>query len=114
MKIKKIEATWLHVPIPVAQQHVSDFGVSDAFDTTLVRIETEDGAVGYGEGRCSVGSMGNNAALATLINVELAPALIGEDARNPVRIWETIFSGKRSAAALTRGRPFPEIGRAHV
>jgi len=111
MKIKKIEATWLHVPIPVAQQHVSDFGVSDAFDTTLVRIETEDGAVGYGEGRCSVGSMGNNAALATLINVELAPALIGEDARNPVRIWETIFSGKRSAAALTRGRPFPVLGR---
>lgn len=111
MKIKKIEATWLHVPIPKAQQHVSDFGVSDAFDTTLVRIETEDGAVGHGEGRCSVGSMGNNAALATMINQELGPRLLGEDARNPVRIWEMLFSGGRANAALTRGRPFPVLGR---
>jgi hypothetical protein len=26
MKIKNVEATWLHVPIPEARQHVSDFG----------------------------------------------------------------------------------------
>ncbi len=68
MKIKPVIATWIHVPIPEAKQHASDFGAIAAFDTALVRVETESGLVGYGEGRASVFSSGNNAPLVSLIN----------------------------------------------
>ena len=51
MRIKSVQATWLHVPIPEQQQHVSDFGRIASFDCTLVRIETECGIVGWGESK---------------------------------------------------------------
>ena len=41
MKITRVEASWLQVPIPAAQQHVSDFGRATTFDTALVRIDTD-------------------------------------------------------------------------
>ena len=47
MKIKSVRADWLHVPIPEQQQHTSDFGKTRSFDSTLVRIETEGGLVGF-------------------------------------------------------------------
>ena len=46
MKIKSVHATWVHVPIPEAQQHLSDFGRISSFDATIVRIETACGLVG--------------------------------------------------------------------
>jgi L-alanine-DL-glutamate epimerase-like enolase superfamily enzyme len=76
MKIKRVDADWLHVPIPEAQQHVSDFGRVASFDCTLVRIETECGLVGHGEAKAVVGSAGNNHALTELIRVELGALLI--------------------------------------
>ena len=111
MKIKSVVATWIHVPIPEADQHISDFGVVAAFDTTLVRIETESGLVGYGEGRASVFSSGNNAPLVSLINEDLGPALVGENASNPARLWEYMYNGTRAHFALARARPFPALGR---
>ncbi|SVC95679.1 uncharacterized protein METZ01_LOCUS348533, partial [marine metagenome] len=56
MKIKTITANWLHVPIPESGQHRSDFGKATSFDSTLIRIETDDGIVGYGESKAQVGS----------------------------------------------------------
>ena len=111
MKIKSVTATWIHVPIPEAEQHISDFGVVAAFDTTLVRIETESGLVGYGEGRASVFSSGNNAPLVSLINDDLGPALVGENAGDPARLWEYMYNGTRAHFALARARPFPALGR---
>jgi len=43
MKIKSVEAYWVHIPIPHDRQHVSDFGRTLSFDGTLVRIDTECG-----------------------------------------------------------------------
>ncbi|HEX2478873.1 MAG TPA: hypothetical protein VHK45_06300, partial [Geminicoccaceae bacterium] len=63
MRIRSVRAVWLHVPIPPDRQHTTDFGRIDAFDSTLVRIETEDGPVGFGEAKAAVGSAGTNAAL---------------------------------------------------
>jgi L-alanine-DL-glutamate epimerase-like enolase superfamily enzyme len=111
MKIASIKALWLHVPIPPAQQHRSDFGVVDSFDTTLVRVETADGVIGHGEGRASVSSCGNNAGVAALINDEFGPLLIGEDARDIRRLWELLYNGRRAHYALARGRSFPILGR---
>ena len=68
MKIKSIEARWLHVPIPEAEQHRSDFGLHTSFDTTLVRIETDTGLVGWGEAKAAVGGTGAYGALTHIIN----------------------------------------------
>lgn len=111
MRIAKVEATWLSAPIPPERQHVSDFGRGTAFDTTLVRIETDDGLVGYGEAKAAVGAQGNCAALVTLIERELGPQLIGEDARQISRLWDVSYNGTRAHFALDRGHGFPVMGR---
>ncbi len=111
MKIRNIEAKWIHVPIPEHQQHVSDFGRITSFDSTLVRVETDEGIVGYGEAKEEVGSAGNNKALTMLINGKLAPMLIGEDPHDISRIWELMYNGARAHYALDHGRVFPALGR---
>ena len=51
MKITRVEATWLQVPIPEDKQHVSDFGRATTFDTALVQVHTDSGLVGSGEAK---------------------------------------------------------------
>lgn len=111
MKIRTVNATWVRVPIPEAQQHVSDFGRIASFDTTVVRIETECGLVGWGEAKDEVGSSGNGLALATIINHKLGPRLVGEDPRDINRLWEVMYNGPRDHYALDAGRVFPILGR---
>lgn len=111
MKIKSVTASWLHVPIPEKQQHTSDFGATRSFDSTLVRIETEGGLVGYGEAKAEVGSTGKNAGLDALINEELSLLLVGEDARDISRLWDVMYNGSRAHFAIDRGRVFPVLGR---
>lgn len=114
MKIKSVLARWIHVPIPYAQQHVSDFGRIGSFDSVLVRIETECGLVGYGEAKEEVGSEGNSHALVALINRKFAPLLVGEDPRDVNRHWERMYNGPRDHYALDRGHVFPILGRRGV
>ena len=111
MRIRDVEAFWLHCPIPYEQQHVSDFGRLASFDMTLVRVTTEDGRVGHGEAKAAVGSAGVCAALVACIEQELRPQLIGQDARQIARLWEEMYSGSRAHYALDRGRAFPVLGR---
>lgn len=111
MKIKSVEATWLHVPIPEARQHVSDFGRMAAFDSALVHIETECGIVGYGEAKEEVGSAGNCQAVVALINRRLGPLITGQDPRDIARLWEVMYNGTRDHYALDHGRVFPILGR---
>jgi L-alanine-DL-glutamate epimerase-like enolase superfamily enzyme len=114
MKIRSVRAQWLHVPIPEAQQHVSDFGRTTSFDTTLVRIETSDGITGWGEAKAQVGSTASNRALTSLVNDELGPLLVGEDPRDIARLWESMYNGSRAHHALRHGRVFPVLGRRGV
>ena len=111
MRIRDVDATWLHCPIPYDRQHVSDFGRIASFDMTLVRVTTEDGLVGYGEAKAAVGSSGVCAALVTCIERELKPILIGQDARQISALWEQMYNGSRGHYALTHGRAFPVLGR---
>jgi L-alanine-DL-glutamate epimerase-like enolase superfamily enzyme len=111
MKIKSVNADWLHVPIPEAQQHVTDFGRIASFDTTLVRIETECGIAGHGEARAAAGSASANFALNALIEEELAPLIVGEDPRRISRLWDVMYNGSRAHYALDRGHVFPILGR---
>jgi L-alanine-DL-glutamate epimerase-like enolase superfamily enzyme len=111
MRIRRIRADWLHVPIPEERQHTTDFGRIAAFDSTLVRVETEGGLTGFGEAKAAVGSAGTNAALVTCIEQELAPLLIGEDARDISRLWDVMYNGLRAHYAIARGHAFPILGR---
>ncbi|MCX7157661.1 MAG: mandelate racemase/muconate lactonizing enzyme family protein [Proteobacteria bacterium] len=111
MRIKSVQATWLHVPIPEKQQHVSDFGKVSSFDCTLVRIETECGIVGWGEAKEEVGSAGNNRTVTKAINEKYGPDLVGEDPRDIVRLNELMYNGVRGHYALAHGRVFPALGR---
>ena len=111
MRIRRIRADWLHVPIPEERQHTTDFGRIAAFDSTLVRVETEGGLVGFGEAKAAVGSAGTSAALVTCIEQELAPLLIGEDARDISRLWDVMYNGSRAHYAIARGHAFPILGR---
>lgn len=114
MKIQSVSARWLHVPIPYEQQHVSDFGRIASFDSVLVRIETDDGLVGYGEAKEEVGSEGNSHALVATVNQKFGPLLIGEDPRDITRLAERMYNGVRDHYALAHGRVFPILGRRGV
>ncbi len=111
MKITAIKAWWLHVPIPEAQQHVSDYGRHTSFDTALVRVETDAGITGHGEAKAAVGGQGVYGALVGTILQDLAPSLIGRDPRDPARLWEEMYNGSRAHYALAAGHGFPSLGR---
>jgi len=111
VKIKSVTPIWLHVPIPEDRQHHSDFGRVDSFDSTLVRVETESGLVGHGEAKAQVGSVSTNHALGAMIEQELGPQLIGEDARDIARLWDVMYNGVRAHYAIARGHVFPVLGR---
>lgn len=111
MKITAIHADWLQAPIPADRVTTSDFGRSTSFNTTLVRVETDAGLTGYGEAKATVGSLGSQHALVATIEQELAPLLVGEDPRDPARLWEVMYNGSRAHYALQHGRVFPVLGR---
>ena len=111
MKIKSVEARWLHVPIPEDKQHRSDFGLHTSFDTTLVRIETDTGLVGWGEAKAAVGGSGTYGALTHIINEDLAPVVVGQDPRDPARLFEEMYNRSRAQYALKRGHVFPDLAR---
>lgn len=111
MIIRNVDACWLSVPIPTERQHVSDFGRVSSFDMALVRIDVAGGLVGWGESKAAVGSAGSCAALVSCITNDLAPQLIGQDARRITQLWEEMYNGPRGHYALSRGRTFPVLGR---
>src|SRR3954468_21177322 len=107
MKIKSVEASWVHIPIPPERQHTSDFGRTLSFDGTLVRIDTECGLVGWGEAKAQVGGMAQNQALTCMINDEFAPLLKGEDPRDITRLWETLYKRHARSLCAARGPRLP-------
>jgi L-alanine-DL-glutamate epimerase-like enolase superfamily enzyme len=114
MKITRVEAVWLQVPIAEERQHVSDFGRATTFDMALVRIETDAGITGVGEAKVSAGGTGDYHGVVAVINNEFAPGLIGQDPRNITQIWEGLYNGTRGHYALARGHVFPAMSRRGV
>ncbi len=111
MKIARIDATWVHVPIPPSGQHVSNFGRVASFDSVIVRVETDDGLVGWGEAKAGVGSAASCAGLAAIIRDDLAPLLLGEDPRDISRLWDVMYNAPRHGHAIARGHGMPQLGR---
>ncbi|GLS28569.1 enolase [Mesorhizobium albiziae] len=111
MRISRVEAWWVRVPIETGQQHRSDFGQVTTFDAAILRIETADGIVGWGEGKNAAGSAGTYGALVHLLNREIAPLLIGRDARDINGIWEMLYNGVRHKRAAAAGHALPQLAR---
>ena len=112
MRIKHVKAWWVRIPIETARQHRSDFGQVRTFDAAILRIETDDGIVGWGEGKNAAGSAGNYGALVHMLNHEVAPQLIGRDPRDIGPIWEMLYNGvARRPRAAAAGHAMPQIAR---
>jgi L-alanine-DL-glutamate epimerase-like enolase superfamily enzyme len=111
VKITSVLATWVHVPIPYERQHVSDFGRIASFDSVLVKVETDDGLVGWGEAKAGVGSAASGYGLAAIINRDLAPLLVAQDPRDVSRLWDVMYNTPREGFALDRGHVLPQLGR---
>ena len=78
MKIAAIET--FDLTCPLEQPFGWSQGWLDQRSTTLVKVSTDDGLVGWGEG-----------AAASLIDGLLAPLLIGQDPMNRAGLWERMF-----------------------
>lgn len=111
MKISRVDAWWVRFPLGPGEGLVSDFGHVQTFDSMIIRIETDDGLVGYGEGKNSAGSAGTYAALVQMIKSEFGPAILGRDPRDLSPIWDSLYNGVRADHATKRGHVFPELGR---
>ncbi|TIW63698.1 MAG: mandelate racemase/muconate lactonizing enzyme family protein, partial [Mesorhizobium sp.] len=92
MRIKTVQAWWVRIPIEAAKQHRSDFGQVTTFDAAILRIETDDGLVGWGEGKNAAGSAGSYGALVHMLNHEVGPQLIGRDPTDIGVIWEMLYN----------------------
>jgi L-alanine-DL-glutamate epimerase-like enolase superfamily enzyme len=111
MKIASVQAWWVSIPIAAARQHRSDFGTLKSFDAAILRIETDDGLVGWGEGKNAAGSAGSYGSLVHLLNHEVGPQLIGRNAGDITAIWEMLYNGVRATSAAATGHAMPELAR---
>lgn len=86
MRITAIETFHLFVETPNA--FYSSQGRFGNRKSLLVRVETDSGLVGWGEG----GQYGPAAPVASCIDDVFAPTLIGEQLEAPQLMWERLFS----------------------
>ncbi|MGO4834947.1 mandelate racemase/muconate lactonizing enzyme family protein, partial [Rhizobiaceae sp. 2RAB30] len=106
-----VEAWWVRIPIEASRQHRSDFGQVKTFDAAILRVETADGIVGWGEGKNAAGSAGTYGALVHMLNHEIGPQLIGRDPRDIAVIWEMLYNGVRHESAAVSGHSMPQLAR---
>ena len=96
MKVTAVDAIALSVDL---RDRAVTLGVGTAVkkDTVIVRVRTEDGIVGYGEAHHALAPT----VVADLVNTNLAPLIIGEDALEVEHIWERMYF----AQGRTHGGP---------
>lgn len=90
MKIRIIRSYVLRVPLGDKLFYSSQAAFPER-NSYLVRIETDTGLIGWGEG----GQYGPPEPVAACIDHVLAPKLIGRDPTEPVRIWEELYNFSR-------------------
>lgn len=102
MKITHIQAWPISFPVPADKSVKLGIGRSVKRDAVLVRVETDDGLVGWGEahhGRCP-------GAIARLIDTTMRELVIGMDALDVSGVWAHVYKmqigshGMGAAAAL--------------
>ncbi len=74
-------------PVPLRRRFI----YSRTIDTVVVRIETDSGHVGWGEAKAPVAPQ----ATAKIVELLLAPILVGADPREVLVLWERMYAGMR-------------------
>lgn len=90
MRITKIQTYILKVPLGKERFFSSQCAFPER-NSLLVKIETDSGIIGWGEG----GQYGPPEPVASCINHVLAPRLIHQDPCQPVKIWEELYAATR-------------------
>ncbi|MEM7508220.1 MAG: mandelate racemase/muconate lactonizing enzyme family protein [Pseudomonadota bacterium] len=90
MKITKITTHRLRVPTG-DKAFFSSQAMFPERNSCLVRIETDQGLTGWGEG----GQWGPGEPVAAVIDQVLGPRLVGRDPTEPVRLWEENYVATR-------------------
>jgi L-alanine-DL-glutamate epimerase-like enolase superfamily enzyme len=102
MRIADIRAVPISFPVPADKSVTLGIGRSVKRDSVLVRVETDEGHVGWGEahhGRCP-------GAIAKLIDTTIRELVLGFDAHDVVGVWARVYRmqlashGMGAAAAL--------------
>lgn len=90
MKISKVESMVLRAPVPgIETWRAASFAVPFAHaETTLVRLETDTGLVGWGEAHAPVAPEVSKVVVDTL----LAPAIMGRDPRDHAVLWDEMYA----------------------
>ena len=115
MRIKHVQAWWVRIPIETARQHRSDFGQVRTFDAAILRIETDDGIVGWGEGKNAAGSAGTMARWSICSTTRSAPQLIGRDPRDiGADLGDALQRRRAPSTAAAAGHAMPQIARRGV
>jgi D-galactarolactone cycloisomerase len=90
MKVKSVSSHILRAPLG-AQKFYSSQAAFPERNSYLVRVETDSGLVGWGEG----GQYGPPEPVAAIVDAVFVPQLIGRDPTEPVRIWEEHYAFSR-------------------
>ena len=98
MKITSVEAIPLEAPIERPVGRARQTVPITARRCLLVKITTDEGLVGYGEGLTPVSPL----PAAAVVEKVLKPFLLDRDPMNTERLWETLYS-TNSSRGYTRG-----------
>jgi D-galactarolactone cycloisomerase len=90
MIISRITTHILRAPIPERTFYSSQAAFPER-NSLLVRVEADNGLVGWGEG----GQYGPPGPVASCVNDVLAPRLLHARADQPVKIWEQLYAFSR-------------------
>lgn len=74
-------------PVPLRRK----FLYSKSIDTVIVRIETDNGMVGWGECKAPVAPQ----ATARIVELLLRDVVLGSDPRDTTVLWERMYAGMR-------------------
>jgi L-rhamnonate dehydratase len=83
MKIARVSATPLNVPLPIA---VLGLNKQSSLSACLVEVETDDGLIGHG-----FTAITEEEVVARIVEAVAGPAIIGDDPLAHERIWDKLY-----------------------
>jgi L-alanine-DL-glutamate epimerase-like enolase superfamily enzyme len=102
-RIARVEAHVFRSPVKVPVR--TSFGVMHDRPMVLVRVEDEEGAVGWGEAWCNFPAVGAEHR-ARLVESVLAPLVVGGSPHDPAAIFRDL-SARTAVLAIQSGEPGP-------